>query len=125
MGPSAKESAPVFRPGLKDKSGAIRMVTASALFQMGVDEDTALDVLSKGLSQKDSNVERSESTHCVAMDAMFDVIKKSRVKAKVAVPALIKALGDKDVFFRHDAAVALGRIGPDARRLFLRCCSVH
>jgi HEAT repeat protein len=37
-------------------------------------------------------------------------------EAKPAVPALIRALKDKDPFIREAAASALGRIGPDAKK---------
>ena len=36
-------------------------------------------------------------------------------KAEAAVPALAKALQDKEEKVRQDAAVALGRIGPKAQ----------
>jgi HEAT repeat protein len=36
-------------------------------------------------------------------------------EVEVVVPALAKALTDKDPFVRRDAAMALGRIGPEAR----------
>ncbi len=92
---------------LKDRYGNVRQAAAQALLQLGEDSKGALAPLVAALD--------SDTYPKVAWYAA-GALGAIGPPAAEAVPALIKALGDKDGSVRATAAEALGKIGPAASK---------
>jgi hypothetical protein len=96
------------RAALKDSRGTTTIAAVKGLWQLSAMSEEDLRLL-VGV------VEDPEMTSLTRADAM-EVLGKIGPKAKAAVPALLKALQDRDDFVREVAAEQLKQIDPKAAK---------
>jgi HEAT repeat protein len=131
-GADAKPAITALAAALKDKDLFVRRFAAQALGEIGPDARSAVKPLAEALSDPKKEVAQAAATAlgkigaaeplaALARDTKKDPTARRKAiealgamksDAKSAVPALTKALKDKDV--RIEVADALGEIGPDA-----------
>jgi HEAT repeat protein len=104
MGQAAKASIPEIARALQDKDMGVRMEAVLTLGEMGPAAKSTIPALLGAL--KDDELRLLEPLVSVTLGNI----------GASAVPALTKALGDKDARQRRTAAYALGLIGPRAER---------
>jgi HEAT repeat protein len=95
FGPAAKDAVPALLELLKDSDPYIPSYAAFALWQVAKHERAIPALIDTGPAS--------------------EFLGRIGPEAKAAVPALIRAAGDKDAFAAFRAIDALGRIGPEAR----------
>jgi HEAT repeat protein len=133
--PPARELLPVLVVDLKDKDPAVRIDALVVLRQMGTAAKAAIPAIARGLKDEDMDV-RLEAVLALGemgsaaretVPALLDALKGDELRlleplvaatlgniGPAAVPALLKALPDKDAARRRTAAYALALIGPQA-----------
>jgi HEAT repeat protein len=100
IGEPAKHLAPAVLKAMRDPDDDVRCKAAFALRRIGVPADQAVPALVIALKDRDDPARMS------AADALVEY-------GKAAVPMLIPALKDREIFSR--VYEILGRIGPDAK----------
>jgi HEAT repeat protein len=106
LGPLAKFATPELRDALKDKNALVRVKAAEALWKIDKTPSAILlPVLLEAMTSPDAGVRA----------AAPPVIALLGAKAKPALPALSKALKDKELDVKLSAVIALGDLGPVAR----------
>lgn len=101
-GESAKSAAPALVAALKDKDEFVRRMAVRSLGQIGADPDVAIPALKGLLKDDDKGV----------IEAVGETFAKL---GKAAVPALADMLKNSDPLVKKTSALALGKIGPDAK----------
>jgi HEAT repeat protein len=109
IGPAAKAAVPALLKALEaqqetDEHAACGI--AHALGKIGPPAADAVPALSKAAAGK------HEALAAVGAWALVQIRPKDAKTAAIAVPVLVRALGDRDPLFRHGAAEALGQLGP-------------
>jgi HEAT repeat protein len=107
LGPEARAAFPALVRTLGDENLWLRLEAASALRRIDPDNGAAaaVPVLAEMVeSEKKGSLARSA----------LSVLKELGPRARVAVPALARALQGEDWLFRSNVAYALGAIGPEA-----------
>ncbi len=131
-GPDAKPAITALAHALSDKDLFVRRFAAQALGEIGPDARSAVKPLSETLKDPKKEVVEAAATALGKIGAAeplaalvgdtrreaaprrkaIEALGLMKADARPAVPALTKALKDKDL--RIEAAEALGEIGPDA-----------
>jgi HEAT repeat protein len=106
---SAEKYAPGLREQLRDKDQEARQQAAMALAALGEGEQAVIDELLAGMGRRSPPGYSSQPER--ARNAMAALVKLE----KKAVPALIKAMDNKEYASRDLALEALGLIGPAAK----------
>jgi HEAT repeat protein len=134
--PPVRDLLPVLLGGLGDKDEVARVNALTVLGRMGSKAKSAVPQIVKALKDKDEDV-RMEAILALgemgaaaknAIPALLSVLKEGELPlfepavsvtlgniGPAAVPALQKALTDRDARLRRTAAFALGQIGPKAK----------
>jgi HEAT repeat protein len=131
-GADAKPAITALTEALKDKDLYVRRFAAQALGELGPDAASAVKPLTEALKDPKKEVAAAAATALGKIGAVeplmtlagdtkkdaaarrkaVEALGMMKADAKSAVPALMKALKDKEI--RSEAADALGEIGPDA-----------
>jgi HEAT repeat protein len=133
--PPVRVLLPALLASLKEKDEVVRINALVVLGQMGQAAKTTVPEIARSLKDKDMGV-RMEAVLTLGemgpaakstIPALLDALKEDELRlleplvsvtlgniGAPAVPALTKALGDKDARLRRTAAYALGLIGPKA-----------
>jgi HEAT repeat protein len=101
-GESAKAAAPALIAALKDKDEFVRRMAVRSLGQINADPDLAIPALKGLLKDEDKGV----------IESVGEAFAKM---GKPAVPALSEMLKMGDPLVKKTSALALGKIGPDAK----------
>jgi hypothetical protein len=110
FGPAAKEAIPALIQSLRTEADfGICLATASALAAIGAD---AVPALTQVLT--DGEVREIERTTYGKLYPTVRALSKIGPAARMAVPALVRVLGDANRSVREEAVETLGVIGPDA-----------
>jgi hypothetical protein len=128
MGAQARPAVPAILAALQDPESTVRVQAAATLIHMDVQSKAAIRTLKEELNAPAADRRYAAETigQLVAPDPPIDLgtncwghgpppwVARPWV-GKRLLPALVEALGDRDVNVRAAAAVTLGRIGPEAK----------
>jgi HEAT repeat protein len=103
MQAKAKESIPALNTLIRNKQGIERVVGARSLFEIDPEDSFSVAVLTQALADTD------KAARVLAANAMYRCANAG--KAGNAIPALQKALDDKEAEVRMSVASALGAAG--------------
>jgi HEAT repeat protein len=137
IGPKAYEAVPDLTKALKDDEPLVRALSAESLGKIGQEAEPATPALTKALKDDDADVRINSAValwrigkHAAGIDVLAAAVTQSQgpsrkaavaalgqvgAAAKPALPALVKALGDKDAEVRLESVKTLGILGPLAK----------